>query len=153
MFRWSPALLSILVWMLAPTALFSAGDAGAGDQAHGFLIVEGRVVTLGSESGEGGLDLVTATLRTATGSLSVGLAPESVFRQTGFPLQEGDDVVIRLFQESGGILPPAQMVQNRTRNRAIRLRSILREPLWDGKGIWQGGFCTHRIGARHASRR
>ena len=153
MVRPAPALLLILVLTISPAPLFSAENSGTGDQAQGFLIFEGRVVAFGAVPGEGELDLVTATLSTETGAVSVALAPRSVFHKTGFLLREGDNVVVRLFQGLGEATPTAQMVNNRTRNRAIRLRSIRGEPLWDGKGRWQGGFCTHDMELQHAARR
>ena len=120
--------------------------------ARAFIIVTGEVAGLGQIQGEGGLNLVTATVRTAERTVTVGLAPASVFRQTGFLLREGDQVVMRLFQAPGAKLSPVQMVDNRTLDRSIRLRSIRGEPLWDGEGLWRGGFCGHGMEERHASR-
>ncbi len=122
-------------------------------QAHAFLIVTGSVAGLGHVAGEGGLDLVTATIRTSNGTVSVGLAPASVFRQSGFMLREGDRVAMRLFRIPAAEPPRAQMIHNRTTEKSIRMRSIRGEPLWDGEGRWHGGFCVHGMDDENASRR
>ena len=142
-----------MVWKI-PFLLLAALPASTtspGSPAQAFIIVTGEIAGLGQVQGEGDLYLVTATVRTAGRIVTVGLAPASVFRQTGFMLREGDQVVIRLFQAPGENLSPAQMVDNRTLGSSIRLRSLRGEPLWDGEGLWHGGFCRHGMERRHAS--
>lgn len=146
---------NLLLSVLAAITMIPAATAPAlEDPAHSkaFIIVTGEVSSLGQREGEGGLVLVTATVGTDEGTVTVGLAPVSVFRQTGFLLREGDQVVIRLIQVPGETVSPVQMVDNRTLDSAIRLRSIRGEPLWDGEGRWHGGFCGHGMEENHAAR-
>jgi hypothetical protein len=142
------AVLSAGMVVPSSQAFEPAGPA----HSRAFIIVTGEVTGLGQRAGEGGLALVTATIRTGEGPLTVGLAPASVFLQTGFLLRNGDQVVIRAIQAPGEELLPAQMVDNRTLDSAIRLRSIRGEPLWDGEGHWHGGFCDHGKEENHAAR-
>jgi hypothetical protein len=129
-----------------------ASTTSPASPARAFIIVTGEVSSLGQIQGEGGLNLVTATVLTDQRTVTVSLAPAAVFRQTGFLLREGDQVVMRLFQAPGETLSPVQMVDNRTLDSSIRLRSIRGEPLWDGEGLWHGGFCGHGMEKRHVSR-
>lgn len=117
--------------------------------------VEGRVIALGSHEGEGGLDLLTVALAidgSDNDTLELMLAPDSVFAEIGFEINEGDRLRARVFVEPEGPAP-VHKVQNISAGTVVRLRTLHATPLWSAAGSWQGssignGPGPHRRGHR-----
>lgn len=114
--------------------------------------IEGRVLTVDRYQGEGGVEVVQATLG-VPGEPEVGvpilLAPESVCNQIGFRIEEGDRLRARIFVSTDGP-SRVQKVQNFTQGTMVRLRTLHKTPLWNAVGSWQGGpMRTTAGGHRH----
>jgi hypothetical protein len=127
-----------LVLVLATTAL--GGIAVAGGRTS-LKVVEGTVLEVGVQPGEGDLELVTVRLsaeRPEPRELELLLAPRSVLEETGFTVRQGDRLKARVFTAGEG---PASVhkVLNLTQSSMVRLRTLHKVPLWDGAGLWQGG--------------
>jgi hypothetical protein len=121
--------------------------SGHGRGASALRVVEGTVEQVGEAVAEGDLAVVTVRLRDTGEELQ--LAPASVLEELDFPVEPGDEIKARVFpvEESGAA--PAQKVFNLTKGRMLRLRTMRRDPLWDGSGRWQGGTCEdHGRGGR-----
>lgn len=118
-------------------------------------VVEGTVLEVGSQPGEGGIELVTvriSTQRPEPHEIELLLAPQSVLEETGFTVQKGDRLKARVFIAEEG---PASVhkVRNLSQNSMVRLRTLRQIPLWDGAGMWQGGGPgSGRHGGHHRPR-
>lgn len=103
--------------------------------------IEGRVVAVDRYLGEGGVEVVQATLGVPggpEGGVPVLLAPESVCAQIGFQVAEGDRLRARIFVTADHP-SRVQKVQNFTQGTMVRLRTLHATPLWNSVGMWQGG--------------
>jgi len=114
--------------------------AAAGEHTS-LAVVEGIVLEVGAQPGEGGLELVTVRLSREWPEpmeFELLLAPRSVLEETGFTVEQGDHLKARIFIGDEG---PASVhkVRNLSRNSMVRLRTLRQTPLWDGAGMWQGG--------------
>ena len=103
--------------------------------------IEGEVTSVSHVEGEGDLELLVAALELQDDSdevISIMLAPETVCRQIGFFVEEGDRLRARVFLDPDG---PArvQKIQNFTQGTMVRFRTLHRIPLWSTNGTWQGG--------------
>ena len=105
---------------------------------HTFNIVEGQVLHLNWIEGEDGLPIRSAVIVDGDRQLRISLAPASVLDQTGFTLETGDRLTVRLFSAAADGPAQVQKAMNRTSGVSVRLRSIHGEPLWDGNGRWHG---------------
>lgn len=137
-----------LVLLLAATTC--SGIAVAGGHSS-LAVVEGTVLEVGVQPGEGGLELVTVRLsteRSDSQELELLLAPQSVLEETGFTVQQGDRLKARIFTADAG---PASVhkVLNLSQNSMVRLRTLRQIPLWDGAGMWQGGPGLGGQGGHH----
>ncbi len=110
------------------------------DLRSSLVTVEGEVIAIGHQIGEGDLDLLTVTLGGGEEGEPVALllGPKSALDELGFEIGEGDRLKAKIFPEAEG---PAKVhkVQNLSRNTLLRLRTLHRIPLWNGTGAWQGG--------------
>ncbi len=116
--------------------------------------IEGRVVTVDRYEGEGGVEVVLATLDVAGGPDSgtqILLAPESVCDQLGFRIEEGDRLRTRVFVSTDGP-SRVQKVQNFTQGTMVRMRTLHSTPLWSAAGAWQGGPIRTTRGQGQAGR-
>jgi len=137
-------------FVLLLTAATCSGVATAGGHSS-LAVVEGTVLEVGKQPGEGGLELVTVRLsaeRPDPHELELLLAPQSVLEDTGFTVQQGDRLKARIFTTDEG---PAAVhkVLNLSQNSMVRLRTLRRIPLWDGSGMWQGGPGLGGQGGHH----
>lgn len=110
--------------------------------ADSFLLrtVQGTVVSVGREPGEGALELVTARLALDGGQgqeVDLLLAPSEVLDEIGFAVEAGDRMKARVFSPDTG---PSKVhkARNLSRNTMVRLRTLHQIPLWDGDGAWMG---------------
>jgi len=126
-------------WVVCLAALLLVG-ASKEELRSSLVTVEGDVLTIDFRPGEGGLDLLTVTLRGRDDGEPVALllAPKSALDELGFEIDEGDRLKAKVFPSAEG---PAKVhkVQNLSRNTILRLRTLHRIPLWNGTGGWQGG--------------
>lgn len=110
------------------------------DLRSSLVTVEGEVIAIGHQIGEGDLDLLSVTLGGGEEGESVALllGPQSALDELGFEIGEGDRLKAKIFPEAEG---PAKVhkIQNLSRNTLLRLRTLHRIPLWNGTGTWQGG--------------
>jgi len=104
------------------------------------LTVEGEVLAIGHEAGEGGVDLLMVTLagNEQKPPISLLLAPAEVLDALGFEIAVGDRLEAKVFPDFEG---PAKVhkVKNLSHGTMLRLRTLHRIPLWNSAGIWQGG--------------
>jgi hypothetical protein len=145
-----PALLAAaLAWAVLAPGPAAAAEAPAGEPvaaaARGYRQIEGTVVALGSETGEGGLELVTVAVDTGEGLRQVALAPSSVLEETGFEVEPGDRLRARVAVGEG--TASAQKVLNLSRDLLLRLRTFSGQPIWDAQGRWEGGEAGVAAGA------
>lgn len=136
--------LVLLVAATATSQTILARDHSA------LTVVEGTVLELGIQPGEGDLELVKVRLSTPepdSHELELLLAPQSVLEEAGFTVQQGDRLKARVFTADEG---PAMVhkVRNLSQNSMVRLRTLRQTPLWNGAGMWQGGF-GHGAGGGH----
>jgi len=102
--------------------------------------VQGTVLDVGSQPGEGALQLVTARLALDGGQgqeLELLLAPSAVLDEIGFAVEPGDRIKARVFAAESG---PSKVhkARNLSRRSMTRLRTLRQTPLWDGSGHWMG---------------
>ena len=96
---------------------------------------------MAEKPGEGELAIVTVRLSAAaedSRGWELLLAPRAALAEIGFEVEVGDQLKARIFPTAEG---PAKVhkVLNLTRRRMVRMRTLSGIPLWDGKGVWQGG--------------
>jgi len=102
------------------------------------LVVEGKVTAVYEKPAEGGLEVVGASLLCGDKTHEILLAPRTALRAVGFHIEPGDSVRARLFASEDGDSLRVQKILNRTRGDMVRLRTLRRDPLWDGTGRWNG---------------
>jgi len=143
--RCRPIILVLAIMLLAP-ALFARVDEKEKDALRAALLtVEGTVMSIDTFSGDEGDDLVLATIAIEDPEpreMSLLLAPASVLLQAGFEIETGESIRARVFvteQEQ----TPVHKVFNLSRGQEARLRTLMRMPLWDSEGRWQGGWGRH----------
>jgi hypothetical protein len=110
--------------------------------------IEGIVSAVETVSGEGGGAVTAARIsveKPEPREMSILLAPEDALRQIGFEIEAGDRVRARIFL-SAEDPAPVHKVLNLSRGMMVRLRTLMRIPVWDSKGQWQGGPCRNRQG-------
>jgi hypothetical protein len=130
----------LLLLACVPVATAAAITAESLDSIS-MRTVEGQVVSVTRQKGEGNLDLLVAQLAVTGESkeiLEILLAPDHVCDAIGFQVSEGDRLRARIFVEAEG---PArvQKIQNFSQGTMVRLRTLHRIPLWNTSGVWQGG--------------
>jgi hypothetical protein len=135
--RLTPASIGLVLLL----AVVGGREIAMAGEHSSLAVVEGVVLEIGSQPGEGGLELVTVRLsaqRPESQEIELLLAPPSVLEETGFTVQQGDRLKARVFIADGG---PALVhkVRNLSQNSMVRLRTLHQIPLWDGAGMWQGG--------------
>jgi len=110
------------------------------ERCSSLLTVEGEVLTIGHEPGEGSVDLLTVTLTGSEGvdAVVLLLAPENALDQLDFEISVGDRLRAKVFPTTEG-LTTVHKVTNLSNNFQLRLRTLHRIPLWGGDGVWQGG--------------
>lgn len=144
----SPPATGALVFILAAAIGVSSVDAA---KHSSLAVVEGTVLEVRIEPGEGGLDLVTVRLSTErrdSREVELLLAPQSVLEEIGFTVHKGDRIKARVFTVDEG---PASVhkVLNQTQSSMVRLRTLRQTPLWNGAGMWQGGPGLGGRGGHH----
>jgi hypothetical protein len=133
--------ITMLIVALAATAA-GATDGKAAVRAS-LVTIEGTVSGVTALPGEGDLPVVAVSLVTDgdTGDeTTVLLGPEQALDEIGFAVAPGDRCRVRVFRSDDG-LARAHKVLNATRGTMVRLRTLHQVPLWDGRGVWQGGPC------------
>lgn len=118
-----------------------SGIVAAGAQSS-LGVVEGSVLEVGIQPGEGGLELVTVRLSTGqpeARELELLLAPQVVLEETGFTVQQGDRLKARIFTTAERGPAAVHKVRNLSQDLMVRLRTLRQIPLWDSAGRWQGG--------------
>jgi hypothetical protein len=133
----------------APGAFASAGDART--ISSSVLVVEGEVLAIYEQPAEGGLQVIGASVRCGDETREILLAPRAALEEIGFRIEPGDSVRVRLFSAEEDGSSRVQKILNRTRGDMVRLRTLRRDPLWDGTGHWNGsqsGAARHAAGAQ-----
>lgn len=138
-------------WMtlLAATLAVAAaatGIAAAQQGAPAVLMrtVEGIAARVETRVQETGPDLIVVTLaldagvRDETATLDLLIGPPQALADLGFEVKEGDRLRARVFEPEPGQAAPVHKIRNLDRGQMVRLRSLYRDPLWDGTGRWQG---------------
>jgi len=103
-------------------------------------MVQGTVIAVGLQPGEGALELVTARLAIDGGDgqeLELLLAPKAVLDEIGFVVETGDRMKARVFVSESGA-SKVHKARNLSRRSMVRLRTLREIPLWDGAGSWMG---------------
>lgn len=141
-------MAGLTVVLLAALGLVSAlGDERAARRSS-LATFEGVVRSIESvPSDQGaGTDVAWITIdHPEPRDLAVKLAPHGTLEQIEFDVQVGDRLKVRVFlSDEQPVL--AHRVQNLTRGTMVRLRTLTRIPLWDGRGQWQGGPCLDQRG-------
>ena len=113
------------------------------------VTIEGQVLVIGQQPGEGGLDVLTATLSGGEDGEPVALllAPKSTLDELGFEIAEGDRLKAKVFPAAEGPVK-VHKVKNLSHNTLLRLRTLHQIPLWNGTGAWQGGPGQGAMGGR-----
>ena len=125
---------------LALLVSFQATTIAAHARTYPMRNVEGKVISVSHQTGEGNLDLVYARLRPADNSdaIELLLAPPGVCDQIGFEIETGDRIRARIFLDEESTFR-VQKIQNLSRGTMVRLRTLHETPLWSASGRWQGG--------------
>ena len=149
--RCRPIIL-VLVFMLSAPGLFARVDEKEKDALRAALLtVEGTVTSVETFDGDEGDALVLARIAIEDPEpreMSLILAPEGVLVQAGFEIEIGDSVRARVFV-SDEEQAPVHKVFNLSRGQEARLRTLMRMPLWDSEGRWQGGWGRHGRSGSH----
>jgi hypothetical protein len=137
-----------LVLLLTALAAGLPVQAADGVDHSSLKTVEGVVTGIDRVSGEGGVEILQVTLGGTEGAdpLSFLLAPAEALQSIGFEVREGDRLKVKCFFEGDG---PARVhkIMNVSRGSMVRLRTLRQIPLWDNRGLWQGGPILSRPGA------
>jgi hypothetical protein len=141
----------LLLVCLASILLLGATEP---ERCSSLLTVEGEVLDLGHQPGEGSIDLITVTLAGSEGvdPVALLLAPEGALEELGFDIVVGDRLQAKVFPTAEG---PAKVhkVKNLSKDTLLRLRTLHQIPLWDGDGVWQGGPGQGRMGGARCYQR
>ena len=140
---------------LLSLAASTAAVAMAGHDNTSMRVVEGEVIAIGQQVGEGDLEVLQARLHSTPGSESIDLliAPTTVCDQIEFTIEPGDRVRARVFMDDTRSYR-VQKIQNLSRGTMVRLRTLHETPLWNADGSWQGGPVRSHWGQhRHGSKR
>jgi hypothetical protein len=131
---------TFLVLALAFLSVFLPVHGAGGKSQSALRTVDGTVVAIDLAPGEGGVEILRVSLEEEPGSgpLSFLLAPAEALESIGFEVQVGDRLKLKCFYEESG---PARVhkMMNVSRGSMIRLRTLRQIPLWDNRGLWQGG--------------
>jgi hypothetical protein len=115
-----------------------ADTPGAREISATVLVIEGEVTAVYERPAEGGLDVIGASVACGDGTHEILLAPRAALEEIGFGIEPGDRVRARLFSSEDDGSSRVQKILNRTRGEMVRLRTLRRDPLWDGTGHWHG---------------
>lgn len=129
------------------TSVFGVGRKRESHRTS-LVTVQGIVREISAHPGEGGLDVVMVTLKREDSGgppFKLLLAPEKILNEIGFSVRLGDRLKARAFLTGSGYAR-AYKVLNLSRNAMVRFRSLHETPLWDNKGMWQGGSCRNHSG-------
>lgn len=142
---------------VALAVLFAAPGAGEQTQRFSFATLEGQIVEVSEQKGEGELQLLTVDLVTdepQAKKVTVLLGPVEICREIGLVVEDGDRVRVRVFvTEEGGDAVKAQKILNLSRRVMVRLRTTHDVPLWNSAGAWHGGPGRPFHGGQHGTRR
>jgi hypothetical protein len=129
-------LRCLLVCLAAPLL----AGASKEELRSSLVTVEGEVLSLGHQAGEGDLDLLTVTLGGGDDGEPVALllAPKATLDELGFEIGAGDRLKAKVFPAAEGPLK-VHKVKNLSHDTLLRLRTLHQIPLWNGIGAWQGG--------------
>jgi hypothetical protein len=132
--------LAVLAATSAILGIAPGESALASRSSYSMRSLEGQVLSVEHHTGEGGLDLLQAQVRSTNGSETVQilLAPQEVCEQIGLQIAPGDRIRTRVFVEETTSYR-VQKIQNISRGTMVRLRTLHETPLWDSAGRWQGG--------------
>lgn len=127
---------------LLPLALgLATARAGEHHDRTLLLTVEGVVGAVETTSVDAGEPLTSVRLLVddpEPRQLEVLLAPGSALLETGFEVEVGDRLRVRIFLSESDTVE-AHKVRNLSRGTMVQLRTVRRIPLWDTDGRWQGG--------------
>jgi len=115
-----------------------AGTSRAGEISSTVLVIEGQVTAVYEHPAEGGLAVIGASVLCGDATHEILLAPRTALEEIGFGIEPGDEVRARLFSSEDDGSSRVQKILNRTRGEMVRLRTLRRDPLWDGTGHWHG---------------
>jgi len=125
--------------------LFLLGALGAhadaahrGDISSAVRVIDGEVTAVYEHPAEGGLAVIGASVLCGDETHQILLAPRTALDEIGFGIQPGDRIRARLFSSEDDGSSRVQKILNRTRGEMVRLRTLRRDPLWDGAGHWHG---------------
>ncbi len=139
-------LLLVAILPLATSASAQISEEKKDALRSALTTVEGTVISIkGQEEAQ---DSPAAPVRIRLDiadqpEVDILLAPQQALAQAGFHVEAGDLLRARVFVSEDG---PVQVhkVFNVTRNTELRIRTLMRIPLWDSDGNWQGGPGRHR---------
>ena len=119
------------------------------DLRSSLVTIEGEVLEISQQPGEGGLEVLTATLRGGEDDEPVALllAPKATLDELGFEIAEGDRLMAKIFAAAEGPVK-VHKVKNLSHNTLLRLRTLHEIPLWNSAGVWQGGPGQGSMGGR-----
>jgi hypothetical protein len=136
-----PFVLALGLLALAPAARAAAEEEHDDADLRAQLVTfDGEVVRLAERPGEGGLGVVAAMLRTLESpprEVEVLLAPAGAMLAAGLVVEAGDHLRVRAFPAERGPLL-VHRIWNLTHRGDARLRTLRRDPVWNGDGDWQG---------------
>jgi len=118
--------------------LLGALGAHADEISLTVRVIDGEVTTVYERPAEGGLAVIGASILCGDETREILLAPPAALDAIGFGIEPGDRIRARLFPEEEGGASRVQKILNRTRGEMVRLRTLRRDPLWDGAGHWHG---------------
>lgn len=108
------------------------------------LVVDGQVTEVYERPAEGGLVVLGASLLCGDETREILLAPRGALLASGFRIEPGDQVRVRLFASEEDDSLRVQKILNRTRGDMVRLRTLRMDPLWDATGDWNGSDSVAR---------
>jgi hypothetical protein len=144
------ALATLLVLQVA---VVGAADGGDGRRGASLRVVEGRIAWIGERTAEGDLPVVAVGLAGEREFHMLLLAPRTSLEEVGVSMEVGDDVRARIFEPDDLGFSRVQKILNRSSGEMARLRTMSREPLWDGAGRWQGARAGGHDGGEGNRRR
>jgi hypothetical protein len=136
----------VLIVAVTLLALSSVAPAASDDDLDErnlraeLLTLDGEVTRLEELPGEGGLAVLAVTIfndEMRPRDVELLLAPAGAMLEAGVTVTLGDRLRVRAFPaEQGPLL--VHRIWNLTHRGDARLRTLRRDPVWNGDGDWQG---------------
>jgi hypothetical protein len=128
---------ALLLW------LAGLGPVGAGtepERDREFLVLRGTVAAVDESNDASGAKWTDATLITTESETPVRIhvAPSEILERESFRIAVGDTLQVRVFSDETPF--GVQRIRNQGTGRALRVRCLHGEPLWDSsRGPGHGG--------------